>query len=147
MAYIFISSAAGLGSNNQTNKQTNKQRIFQIKIISQSLCILWLWVKQWRNRSNWWLRPREILIRASTHKTNAASLHTTYHTMHTEQHTPLHTTLIIKHFTAHLITLYSAQISKHTCTLQIAHFTLNSAHFPFWTCYIHFESMVGCRHT
>ena len=92
------------------------------------MCILWLWVKQWRNRSNWWLRPREILIRASTHKTNAASLHTTYHTMHTEQHTPLHTTLIIKHFTAHHITLHTAQISKHTYHCNTAHYKLHTLH-------------------
>ena len=43
-------------------------------------------VKQWRNRSNWWLRPREILIPASTHKTNATSLHTTAHSTHCTKH-------------------------------------------------------------
>ena len=94
---------------------------------------VWVRVKQWRNRSNWWLRPREILIPASTHKTNATSLHTTAHLslliaqntqLHTyhKQHTyhPLHKTHNTLHKTQHLS--YTAQN-----TLITAHNTYGSA--------------------
>ena len=89
---------------------------------------VWVRVKQWRNRSNWWLRPREILIPASTHKTNATSLHTT-HLSHTAQNTyhkqhKTHNTLIT-HFTKH-----TKHCTKHNTyhALHKTHWSLHTAH-------------------
>ena len=103
------------------------------------LCLYWvvnplvmgcvgLWVKQWRNRSNWWLRPREILIRASTHKTNATSLHSTLIT---------HCTVYSAHCTVHKA-LFTANITPATIT-----YTLNLEKALWLTAHTHTTHYTG----